>query len=196
MQCEEKRSIIKTAAAFAAGLFFTVFPFIVAATVTGCQIEEVELKTAQTETLDTQTIACSIEGFYETGDTETKYDSSINFGMVYYGSGYGMVAVPNSSSRDVPVTNHFVYLKNKSGDVAVFKISSSCIAAMSALSNKNITLDYSHTKTEYKVMGTYEYKTYTWNGFELEYEATLPKENKLVETTTEGETLCQDTSNS
>lgn len=178
-------------------IMILVTMLLMAAFVTGCgESTAVELKTAETEILDKQKITCSIEGFYETGDTETEYDTDINFGMVYYGGNYGMVAVPNSSSRDVPVTNHFVYLKNESGDVAVFKISSSCIAAMSALSNKNITLDYSHTKTEYKVMGTYEYKTYTWNGFELEYETTLPKENKLVEATTEGETLCQDTSNS
>lgn len=164
--------------AFLIAALLAVTPFA------SCDAESQSVKVMEAETLDEKTISCKVEGFYEVSDTEKKNDINVNFGGYYNGNNYGVVAVPHSSTSYVPVTNHYVYLRDEKGGIGVFKISSDCYAVMSKLEGKDIKVQYKHSKGVFDI----EEQNFSWNGFNLVYQATLDADTQITtEPTTETE---------
>lgn len=150
---------------------------LMAMVLTGCG-ETVELFPEITVS-ETQTIECTVDGFYEANESKQHTSYNVGYGNVGGKSGY---AVTPSHYTSVE-TLHYVYLKNENGDVASFKISADCSAALAKLEGKSITLTYE--KHENKLF-TDEY--YEWNGFRLTYSALVEaNENNDAVTTAEQE---------
>ena len=156
------------------------------APITGCDTEPV--KVMEATTVEEKTISCKVEKFTEVSDTEEKSDTDINVGGYYGGNNkYGVVAVPHSSTSYVPVTNHYVYLKDEEGNTAVFKISADCYAVMSQLEGENIEVEYKQVEGVFKIHEA----EFTWKGFTLEHQAILDADSEPEESgaaVTEGET--------
>lgn len=146
---------------------------LMAMVLTGCG-EAVELF-PDTSVPETQTIECTVDGFYETNESKQHTSYDVGYGNVGGKSGYAVTPNYYTSVE----TQHYVYLKNENGDVASFKISADCSAALARLEGESITLTYE--KHENKLF-TDEY--YSWNGFKLTYSALVEAgENNDVVTT-------------